>query len=273
MNALPTDARSTDLARRRPRWPWLAVLPALVGASLLTSLPSTQAARVAGNSFEVLVGRDDDNTANPIVQPAGTVADQSLANTDVLVAQGAQNILIGLAGSDVLQGGPASDILVGGTEQGVRPNSDVMFGNFGSDVSLWAPGDGSDAFLGGSGKDAQVLGVIDRDTDNVPTLTGRVPTFLRGVPTANLTGSPGFCTVERVADPSFGYEFLVRFFVRATGALAVTIRLSEVEQVFCTSQAGGAITFADLTSPNPQFSNVDLATVRGLNSIVGGIVR
>ena len=261
-----------DLSRR-PRWRRIAPIVALAGIGLATAVPATHAALVSGNSFEVLIGRDDDNTANPVIQPADTAADQSLANTDVLVARGAQNVLIGRAGSDVLQGGPASDILVGGTEQGVRPNSDVMFGNTGSDVSVWAPGDGSDAFLGGSGTDAQVLGVIDRDSANVPTLTGHVPAFFRGVPTANLTGSPGFCTIERVTDPGLGYEFLVRFFVRATGALAVTIRLAEVEQVFCTSQAGGAITFANLTSSNPQFADVTPAAVRSLNPIVGGIVR
>ena len=258
------------LRTRRRR---LVAIAALVAVGLLAFLPSTHAALVSGNSFEVLIGRDDDNTANPAIQLPGTAADQSLANTDVLVARGAQNVLIGLAGNDVLQGGPASDILVGGPEQGLRPNSDVMFGNSGTDVSIWAPGDGSDAFLGGSGRDAQVLGVIDRDANNVPTLGGRVPAFFDGVPTANLTGSPGFCTVERVTDPGLGYQFLVRFFVRATGALAVTIRLSEVEQVFCTSQAGGAITYADLTSPAPRFVEIDAGTLRSLNHIVAGIAR
>ena len=272
MNSSVIHARSAG-SRRRPPWRRLAVLPVLVGVSLLAFLPSTQAALVSGNNFQVLLGRDDDNTGNRVIQPAGTAADQSLANTDVLVARGVQNVLIGRAGSDVLQGGPASDILVGGPEQFARPNSDVIFGNTGHDVSVWAPGDGSDAFLGGRGKDAQVMGVIDRDAANVPTLGGRAAGFVKGVPTANLTGSPGFCTIERVADAGLGYEFLLRFFVRATGALAVTIRLSEVEQVFCTSQAGGAITYADLTAPNPQFVEVDVAKVRSLNHIVAGIVR
>jgi hypothetical protein len=70
------------------------------------------------------------------------------------------------------------------------------------------------------------------------------------VPTANVSGQGGFCTVEAAPSGS-GYEFLVRFFARATGNLAVTLRTRDVEQVFCTSVAGGAITFADPRSRCP----------------------
>jgi hypothetical protein len=189
----------------------------------------------------------------------------------VIVARGQRNVLIGLLGNDVIHGGPGPDIIVGGTEQGSRPNSDVMFGNEGDDVNIWAPGDGSDAFLGGPGHhDALVVGVIDR-ANNVPTLTNPSPRFPHGVPTANVSGSPGFCTVE--PDTTLGYGFLARFFVRATGALAVTIRLSDVEFVFCTSQAGGRITVADLTQPNPQFVDVTREELAALNIDVGAIMR
>ena len=75
----------------------------------------------------------------------------------------------------------------------------------------------------GDGLDAQVFGVIDRDARGVPTGRGPAPGFAV-VPGANVTGQPGFCTLERSADPS--YQFLVRFFVRATGALAVSARLA-----------------------------------------------
>jgi len=182
------------------------------------------------------------------------------------------DVLIGLLGSDVLVGGPGNDILIGGTEQGVAPNSDIIWGGEGNDISIWAPGDGSDAFLGGQGRDAQIFGVIDR-VSNVPTLTGTAPGFPHGVPTANVSGQGGFCTLERVEEPSLGYDFLVRFFVRAGGALAVTVRLSEVEQVFCTSQAGGQITFADLTVDDPQFVVVTLDEVVRLNRTVARIIR
>ena len=222
---------------------------------------------------QVLIGEDDDNLTNATIQPPGVAANQSLNNTDILVGGSGNDVLIGLLGSDVLVGGPGNDILIGGTEQGVAPNSDIIWGGEGNDINIWAPGDGSDAFLGGPGRDAQVFGVIDR-VNNVPTLNGSAPGYPHGVPTANVSGQGGFCTLERVAEGStLGYDFLVRFFVRATGALAVTIRLSEVEQVFCTSQAGGQITFADLTVDNPQFVVVSLAEVRRLNRTMAAIIR
>jgi hypothetical protein len=220
-----------------------------------------------------VIGQDDDNLNNPTIQPPGVPANQSLNNTDILEGNGGNDVLIGLLGNDVLHGGPGNDILIGGTEQGVTPNSDIIFGEHGNDINVWAPGDGSDAFIGGPGKrDAQIFGVIDRDITNVPTLTGTAPGFRHGVPTANVSGQGGFCTLEQV-DDSLGYEFLVRFFVRATRALAVTIRTSEVEQVFCTSEAGGQITFADLTVTNPAFVVVTPEEVKRLNHTVARIIR
>jgi Ca2+-binding RTX toxin-like protein len=263
-------------------------IPRIVLAALATAVASVLLAAVigapdwskaalveGGAGAQVLIGNDDDNQANTTIQPPDTAADQSLNNTDVLSAGAGNDVLIGLLGSDVMQGQSGRDILVGGTEQGPQPNSDVMFGGPGDDTNVWAPGDGSEAFLGGTGLDALVFGVIDRDADNVPTLSGSARGFPQGVPTANVSGSPGFCTLERIPaeNPTLGYDFLVRFFVRATGALAVTIRVEDTEQVFCTSQAGGQITFADLTQANPQFVVVSLDTVRALNRDVGSIAR
>jgi hypothetical protein len=263
---------------QRAHWIILATLVVLlVGllvSSMVDSIQPTQAAFVdGGGGPQVLIGPDDDNLDNPVIQPDGVDVNQSLNNTDVIEGDGGNDILIGLLGSDVLLGGPGGDIMIGGTEQGQAPNSDVIFGGPGNDVNIWAPGDGSDAYLGGTGEDAMVFGVIDRDGDNVPTLTGSVPGFGDGVPTADVTGQGGFCTLESVEDPTLGYEFLVRFFVRATGALAVTVRLAEVEQVFCTSEAGGQITFADLTEDDPQFVEVELEEVEDLNRTVAGIIR
>ena len=247
-------------------------------ASLLLGLANP--ARPALANFEdaergpdVVIGRDDDNQNNPLIQPAGTAANQSLNNADVLLGGSGDDVLIGKLGSDTLLGGRGDDILVGGTEQFQAPNSDVLLGDEGDDVSIWAPGDGSDAFLGGPGLDAQVFGVIDRDANNVPTLTGRARGYPQGVPTANVTGQPGFCTLERLEDSALGYQFLVRFFVRATGNLAVTIRLTDVEQVFCTSQAGGQITYADLRADHPEFEVVSLEQVEYLNRTVRSIIR
>ena len=50
-------------------------------------------------------------------------------------------------------------------------------------------------------------------------------------------------------------------------------KAAEVEQMFCTSEAGGAITFADLTDPNPEFVEVSLDEVAELNSLVRRIIR
>jgi Ca2+-binding RTX toxin-like protein len=247
-----------------------ALMVALLGATV-------RAAFIEGDdNANVLIGEDDDNTANTTIQPPGTAANQSLNNTDVIDGRGGADILIGLLGSDVLRGGQGDDILIGGTEQGSTPNSDIVYGEDGNDVSIWAPGDGSDAFIGGRGDfDALVFGVIDR-VNNVPVLTpvteGRHKKT--GVPTAEVTLSPGFCTLVPVDPAVFGFSFLVRFFVRATGNLAVTIRVTDdVEQVFCTSQAGGAITFADLTADAPQFVEVSLAEVAQLNGTVAQIIR
>lgn len=242
----------------------------------LTMPVAAQAAFQTGtDEADVLIGADNDNVDNPLIQPPGTAANQSLNNTDIQEGRGGNDVLIGLLGNDVQHGGPGADITIGGTEQGVTPNSDVIFGDQGNDINIWAPGDGSDAFIGGRGRrDAMIFGVIDRDADNVPTLTSvGGPHSETGVPTADLSGSPGFCTVEKVEDPDLGFDFLVRFFVRATGNLAVTVRQTDVEQVFCTTEPGGAITFADLTEANPQFNEVSLQEVQQLNPTVAQIIR
>src|SRR5207244_11912074 len=137
-----------------------------------------------------------------------------------------------------------------GTEQFATPNSDARIGGDGNDIALWRGGDGSEAFIGGAGNaDALIFGNIDRDANNIPIISPTTGRHAKtGIPTADVTGQGGFCTVERVQDPSFGYQFLVRFFVRATGNLAVTVRTVDVEQVYCTSQSGAQLTLTDLTA-------------------------
>ena len=262
-------ARFSPGVRRR-----VLILSFLSAAGLIASLVEpTQAALVVGsNAASILFGRDEDNTSNPLIQPAGVTANQSLNNTDVVVGRSGNDVLIGLLGSDVLSAGGGNDILIGGPEQGTAPNSDIMFGDDGDDISIWAPGDGSDLFVGGQGRDAIVFGVIDKDANNRPISGGSAPGF-EHVPSVNVTGQGGFCTIERVADPATGYEFFARFFSRATGALLVTVRLNEVEQMFCTSQAGGQITYADLTQATPQLTVISLGDAMALNSTVGRIIR
>lgn len=247
----------------------------LLAFALALQPPSLRAAIVSGSARpDVLVGADDDDTADPEIQPAGTAANQSLNDADLILGLAGDDVLIGLLGSDTLDGGVGEDVLIGGTEQGTQPNSDIQIGGSGNDVAVWAGGDGSDLFDGGRGTDALVFGTLDR-TNNVPTLSPAMGRHRStGLPTANVSGQAGFCTVGAVADPEArGFEFLIRFFSRATGNLLVTVRTHKVEQVFCTSEAGGEITFADLRDPEPAFAPVTLDEVGDLNPTVRAIVR
>ena len=257
------------------------VLVALVGL-ILGPAQATQAALVeGGNGPQLLIGVDDDNQANTVIQ-AGAVANQSLNRTDVLEGGRGNDVMFGLNGNDVMDGGPGDDIILGGPDGGAAPggppNSDIMFGGPGNDVNLWAPGDGSEAFIGGPGVDAIIFGATDRDAVadastgvRLPTLLFGVPGFPQGITTADVSGLGNFCTVE--ASPSTGYEYLVRFRSTATGNIIVTVRVKDVEQVFCTSQSGAAIAFADLTVASPAFDVVSLAEVATLNPLVGAMIR
>jgi hypothetical protein len=248
---------------------------ALAATLALPASPGLAAVVVGGENSDLLFGKDDDNVADPEIQPDPSGANQSLDNADLILGQGGHDVMIGLLGSDTMLGGPGDDVMVGGTEQGQRPNSDVQIGGTGNDIALWAGGDGSDLFDGGKGgRDALVFGTIDK-VNGIPTIAAATGKYRRpGLPSANVTGQGGFCRLERVADPEArGYEFLVRFFVRATGNLAVTIRTLDVEQVFCTSEAGGSVIFADLTQPEPAFVEVSLDEVERLNRDVRAIIR
>ena len=222
-----------------------------------------------GKGPQLLIGQDDDRQDNAVIQ-AGAAANQSLNRTDVIE---------GGPGNDVMDGGPGHDIILGGPDGGAAPggppNSDIMFGGPGNDVNLWAPGDGSEAFIGGPGRDALIFGTTDREAVadpstgvRLPTLLFGIPGFPQGIPTANVSGQTNFCTVEDSLLPA--YQHLVRF-RGATGNIIVTVRVSEVEQVFCSQN--GSITFADLTNLSPTFVEVSPQEVGILNSLVGAIIR
>lgn len=249
---------------------------------ILVPAHSTQAAPAdRGRGPQLIIGLDADRQDNPAIQ-TGAAANQSLNRTDVLEGGPGNDVIFGLNGSDVIDGGPGRDIILGGPDGGPAPggppNSDIMFGGPGDDVNLWAPGDGSEAFIGGPGVDAIIFGATDRDAVadpvtgvRLPTLKFGVPEFPQGIPTADVSGLPNFCTIE--TSPIRGYDYLVRFRGRAAGNIIVTVRLRGVEQVFCTDQAGGAIAFADLTDPAPAFVPVTQAQVESLNSLVAAMIR
>ena len=242
---------------------------------LVTPARPTQAALVEGGPGpQLVIGLDDDIQENVAIQ-AGAAANQSLNRTDIVNGGPGNDVMFGLNGNDVMDGGPGNDIILGGPDGGAAPggppNSDVMFGGPGNDVNLWAPGDGSEAFIGGPGGDAIIFGRTDREGGvGLPTLLQGVPGFPQGIPTADVSGLTNFCTVE--PSPSPGYSHLIRF-RSAAGAIIVTVRVNEVEQVFCSAQGGGGITFADLTDPTPVFVPVSLADVTTLNRVVAEMIR
>jgi hypothetical protein len=120
----------------------------LLSAGLLIALPalilglerSTQAALVGdGRGAQLLIGLDDDNQANAVIQ-GGAVANQSLNRTDILDGGPGNDVMFGLNGNDVMDGGAGDDIILGGPDGGAAPggppNSDIMFGGPGNDVNL-----------------------------------------------------------------------------------------------------------------------------------------
>jgi hypothetical protein len=254
------------------------VLAALVG--VVVGRPQTMEAALLeeGGGPQLLIGLDDDRQDNAAIQ-AGAVANQSLNRTDVLIGGPANDVMFGLNGNDVMDGGPGRDIILGGPDGGAAPggppNSDIMFGGPGNDVNLWAPGDGSEVFIGGPGRDALIFGSTDREAVadpntgvRLPTLLFGVPGFPQGIPTANLSALANFCTVE--PSPLPGYDFLVRF-RGATGNIIVTVRVKEVEQVFCSQD--GSIAYADLTQSSPAFVPVSQQEVEHLNGLVAAMIR
>jgi hypothetical protein len=256
------------------------LLAALLGVGLGSAHPVQAAGTESGTGPQLLIGRDDDNINNAAIQ-AGAGANQSLDRTDVLEGGSGNDVIFGLNGNDVIDGGPGRDIILGGPDGGAAPggppNSDIMFGGPGNDVNLWAPGDGSEAFIGGQGRDALVFGTTDRQAlpdpqtgVRLPTLLSGVPGFPQGIPTADVSGQVQHCTVERSPIP--GYDFLVRFRGPA-GNIIVTVRVSEVEQVFCSSEEGAGIAFADLTLPSPAFVDVSQGEVESLNPLVAAMIR
>ena len=261
-------------------------LPALSASLLFTLLgvvlgPTrpTQAAFIdGGKGPQLLIGQDDDNIDNVDIQ-AGAAVNQSLNRTDIMDGGPGNDVIFGLNGNDAIDGGPGLDIILGGPDGGLAPggppNSVIMFGGPDNDVNLWAPGDGSEAFIGGPGLDAVVFGATDRETlpdsetgVRLPTLRSGVEGFPQGIPTADVSGLPQHCTVE--PSPSPGYDYLVRF-RGPLGNIIVTVRVSEVEQFFCPSGVG--IAFADLTLPSPAFVDVLQQEVENLNPLVAAMIR
>jgi RTX calcium-binding nonapeptide repeat (4 copies) len=273
---------------------------ALGAVSALTAvgLVGTAVAALQGNENakkpKVLIGADNDDTSNTTIQPPGVTANQSLRKSDQIFGGKASDTIIGRLGSDVLLANAGDDVMVGGTEGGqpalppgqLPDNNDIAYGGLGSDSFIWAPGDGSDAFIGGDpakakkvkgkksapkGKkkakpvrevDTLVVGNLVLSSDlSLPQLFktkfGQLPLVFasdRGVPTP-LGGTPprnpnltGSCQIL-VAPAGLGYDYLVRFFgntPQSPATQAVTIRIKGVEQVICPTEGTDGATLTTL---------------------------
>jgi hypothetical protein len=235
---------------------------------------------LASAQAEVQIGADNNNAANPFVQPEGAV-DQSLQNGDSLVGTRSADVQIGLLGIDVLQGGRGSDVQIGGPDPG-PPNNDRAFGGPGADLFLWQPGDGSDFVDSGRGVDAVVFGNITA-TDGLPDLDPAT-----NLPEIDSTSVGGFCEVTDGADANdaaaleeLGLDHLVRFFSRAAAddpdaddGLRVTLHLIDVEFVVCGPRVeGGPIEVFNLrVSPPVLLDDIDDIGHEGLRTRLQDIV-
>ena len=253
----------TTLSRHRTAIAGLVVLAAAVLAA-----SATAALQLGHSGRDVLIGRDNDNAANTFVQPPGVAAKQHLDNTDIVRGGPRGDLLIGLKGGDLLDGDEGDDILVGGVEKGQAPNSDLLSGENGRDVNIWAPGDGSDAFEGGRGYDTHITAPIVLDEAGNIAL---FPAGYRQVPHVKIDSQTTSCTIERVpTSENLGFEFITRF-LNAAGGIVVTIRLQDVEQVLCPSPNAGTVMVADLERANPAFVERPLSEFDG--SLLGEIVQ
>src|SRR4051812_19921613 len=218
-----------------------ALVVGLAGGSSAVLLPGTPAK-------DVQIGLDNDNAANPFIQPPGVGAKQHMDNTDVLFGRDNDDLLIGNLGADTLLAGPDDDILIGGPEKGQSPNSDVLVGDTGDDINIWAPGDGSDAFIGNEDKDTMIFAPFVLDASGALVLT---TSDGRQVPHVKIDAQPAFsCTVVPVPESEqLGAQFLVRFNVNSTPV--VTVRQKDVEKVLCPSPEAGMVRVAKLTGPDP----------------------
>lgn len=259
---------STFAGKRTPR-KTLGLTAIAVGAIAAVGLAVPMASGFTAPGTpgrDVHIGLDNDNADNPFVQPPGVAAKQHMDDTDILSGRGNQDLLIGKLGDDVLFGGPGGDIMVGGPERFTTPNSDVMVGDGGDDVNIWAPGDGSDAFLGNDGHDTMIFAPFVTQTNG----DLKLERFgVRRIPRVDIGGLPPLsCTIVPVpAEEKLGVDFLVRFNVN--GAITVTVRLNDVERVFCPSPQEGYAVVADLTDAHPAFEPVRLGSIRG---VVGAIL-
>jgi RTX calcium-binding nonapeptide repeat (4 copies) len=210
---------------------------------------------------DVTFGSDNDNAANAFIQPPGVKAPQHMDDTDVLFGRDNDDLLVGNAGADTLLAGADDDILVGGPDKNHSPSSDVLVGETGDDIAIWAPGDGSDAFVGNEDKDTMIFAPFVEKPGGSLLIT---TSYGRKIPHVTIDAQPGYtCTVVPVPESEdLGAQFLVRFNVNGTPV--ATVRQKDVEKVYCPSPDAGYALVARLTGPDPTtFRTVSLDAIGG----------
>jgi hypothetical protein len=256
------DHQMNQLSTRRRRVRAAAVTTLAVAAVVGATAASSSALLAPGTpGNQVQRGLDNDNADNLFIQPPGVAAKQHMDNTDVLFGREGHDLQIGNLGGDTLLGGEGRDIEIGGPEAFAAPNSDVIASGPGHDVNIWAPGDGSDAFIGEEGRDDMIFAPFVTDDDGDLLLERWEG---RKIPKVDIDAKPQFsCTIVPVPkSEKLGAQFLVRFNVN--GVPAVTVRQKDVERVFCPSPDEGRVLWADLTDAHPEFKSVRIANVKGL---------
>jgi len=209
---------------------------------------------------DVHVGTDTDNASNAFIQPPGVTTQLHMDDADVVFGRDNDDLLIGRLGNDTVVGGRGADILVGGPDQGHTAfSSDVLLGDEGRDLALWAPGDGNDAIVGDVGEDTVVMGPLLLDgADLALERFGD-----RMIPRADIGGQPGL-TCEVIAAPpeeQLGAQYLVRF--RDDGAPIGSARLKDVEGLVCPSRREGYAEVGRLDGGAVVLRARPLATLRG----------
>ena len=135
-----------------------------------------------------------------------------------------------------------------------------MLGDTGNDINIWAPGDGSDAYVGDRGNDTMIFAPFLTN----PNGSIKLEEFNgRQVPRVDIPNKPNFtCDIVNVPpSEQLGAQFLVRFEVN--NVIAATVRLKDVEHVLCPSQDDHHVQVADLTAAYPSFHQADLAHFGG----------
>lgn len=267
---------------------------------VLTTMAMLFSAFADADGFHIrnVVGPLDNNAANnPVIQPDpaddqdpdGVIPDQTMQFGEVQRGSRKDDFLYGGLGTDIIFGRRGDNVLMGGPEHFNPFNRDRAFGGIRSDVFVWQPGDGSDRFEGGQGKDAVMFALIAQDDDGDRVLfddedaidpdTGHPLGNFRvrrdqqsglvlmrdGVflPLVDVSAVPGTCdvidkhtVVPNVPDTAAALDaidadHLIRFRLR-DGNLAVTVQTKDVEAVLCGGPTAGEVEFIDLQVSPPQ---------------------